>query len=152
MAFRILLVAATAAEINKIKEKPGMRSSGNTLFYNEIEISLLITGVGSMATSWAMARRLKSDRIPDLAINIGIAGSFRDEIRTGEVVMPVSDCFADSGIEDGEMFMTLWEAELAGADDFPYKSGRIEADESYSSMMNGLMKPVKAITLNTATG
>lgn len=152
MAFRILLVAATALEVNKIKEISGIRSSGKGLVYGKNEISLLVTGVGHMATSWSMARWLFSNPKPDLAINIGIAGSFRDEIRTGEVVMPVSDCFADAGIEDGEIFRTLPEAGLAGADDFPYKSGRIEADRSYSSLMNDLMRPVKAITLNTATG
>ena len=30
-------------------------------------------------------------------------------IAIGDVVMPVSDCFADAGIEDGENFMTLFE-------------------------------------------
>ena len=39
---------------------------------------------------------------PDLAINAGIAGSFNDRLNVGDVVMPVSDCFADAGIEDGE--------------------------------------------------
>jgi futalosine hydrolase len=66
--------------------------------------------------------------------------------------MPVSDCFADSGIEDGDVFTTLWEAGLSGANEFPYKSGIIEADRNFGSIMNDLVKPVKAITMNTATG
>ena len=41
----------------------------------------------------------------------------------GDVVMPVSDCFADAGIEDGDNFLTLSEAGLTGADEFPFRNG-----------------------------
>ena len=41
-------------------------------------------------------------------------------IEIGDVVMPVSDCFADAGIEDGDNFLTLSEAGLADADEFPF--------------------------------
>ena len=35
-----------------------------------------------------------------------------------------SDCFADAGIEDGENFITLFEAGLTGrSNEFPYKKG-----------------------------
>jgi futalosine hydrolase len=83
---------------------------------------------------------------------MGIAGSFRDDLKPGAVVMPVSDCFADAGIEDGEKFQTLAEAGLAQSDDFPFRSGFIEADKKYSLIMEDLLKPVRAISVNCATG
>ena len=43
----------------------------------------------------------------DLAVNMGLAGTFRDEINIGEVVNVVTDCFADLGAEDGTKFLTL---------------------------------------------
>ena len=64
----------------------------------------LVTGVGSISTAWAMKKWISSGLRPDLAINTGIAGSYKDDIATGDVVMPVSDCFADAGIETGNRF------------------------------------------------
>ena len=52
-----------------------------------------------------MKQWLSVNEKPDLAINAGIAGSYKDDIRYGDVVMPVTDCFADAGIEDGENFL-----------------------------------------------
>jgi futalosine hydrolase len=73
-------------------------------------------------------------------------------LNVGDVVMPVSDCFADAGIEDGENFLTLSESGLISANDFPYKDGLLYADTSYNEKMKGILKPVRAITVNTATG
>ncbi len=116
------------------------------------ELSLLVTGVGSAATSWALAKWLSANQKPDIAINIGIAGSYRENIKTGEVVVPVSDCFADAGIEDGERFMTLAEAGIDDPDKFPFKKGKIEADINFIAGAAGKLKTVRAITVNTASG
>jgi futalosine hydrolase len=89
---------------------------------------------------------------PDLAINGGIAGSYKENIFPGDVVMPFSDCFADSGIEGGDKFLTLSEAGLTNADEFPYKDGIIYTDPDYLKRLNGIVKSARAITVNTATG
>jgi len=152
MSFRILVVAATTLEIESFKKIAGLNvtpygfSSGNT------EMNVLVTGAGAISTSWSMSEWLRSNRKPDLALNIGIAGSFSVDIKPGDVVMPVSDCFADSGIEDGDNFLTLAEAGLAGANDFPFKSGVIESDIKYSDLVKNKLRPVKAVTVNTSTG
>jgi futalosine hydrolase len=89
---------------------------------------------------------------PDLAINAGIAGSFSIRHGIGDVVMPMEDCFADSGIEDAEVHRTIFESNLASPDEFPFNNGVIAADRVYTERLNGLLVPVKAITCNTATG
>jgi len=89
---------------------------------------------------------------PDLAINGGIAGSYNDEFKIGDVVMPVSDCFADAGIEDGDKFLTLFEAGLMSPDESPFRDGLLLADIKYSFEMEGILKQVRAVTVNTATG
>jgi futalosine hydrolase len=66
--------------------------------------------------------------------------------------LPITDCFADSGIEDGENFITLFEAGLALPDEFPFRNGLITADSGYCSVIKNILKPVNAITVNTATG
>jgi futalosine hydrolase len=152
MSFKILYVTATAAESESLKNIAGILSSVDGFMLGSTEIRLLVTGVGCASTSWAMMNWLSENESPDLIINGGIAGSYKPVIKIGEVVMPVSDCFADSGIEDGKNYLTLFEAGLAGKDDFPFSSGLINCDNNYSEKLLNVIRPVRAITVNTATG
>src|SRR5450759_160061 len=152
MSFKILYVTATIPEAEALKRVSGIMSLMGGYRFRNLEISVLVTGVGSAATAWGIKQWVIENGKPDLAINGGIAGSYKDEVAIGDVVMPVSDCFADSGIEDGENFLTLSEAGLSGADEFPFQNGLLHTDARYSIQMKSLLKSVKAITVNTATG
>jgi futalosine hydrolase len=152
MSFKILYVTATAAEALSLKKIRGVMSFPGGYRFGNIEISILVTGVGSISTAWSLKQWISTNEKPHLAINAGIAGSYREDVFIGDVVMPVSDCFADSGIEDGDDFLTLAEAGLAGADEFPFRNGLLSADPRYSVPMNSILKAVRAITVNTATG
>jgi futalosine hydrolase len=148
----VLFVAATAVEAEAVERIAGLYPVSGGFCTGETDYSLLVTGVGSAATAWEMQKWIASNYKPDMAVNIGIAGSYRNDIKIGDVVMPVSDCFADSGIEDGNKFLTLFEAGLAAADEFPFSRGRIEVNSELSEKLDGILRPVKAITVNTATG
>jgi len=129
---RILFVVATEEEADALRRIPGVETSMNGYYSGNHEISLLVTGMGPAATSWAMKKWLSSNIKPDLAINIGIAGSFREDITIGDVVVPVSDTFADAGVEKGIV--------------------KIEADMNLVNVLAGNLKPASAITVNIATG
>jgi futalosine hydrolase len=148
MSLKILYVTATTSEADTLKKvialNPGLK--GN------FELVSLVTGVGSIAIAWAMKQWFTVNGKPDLTINAGIAGSYNDEIITGDVVMPHTDCFADAGIEDNGNFITLFEAGFANANKFPYKDGLLYTDPVYYDKLKELIRPVKAITLNTSTG
>jgi futalosine hydrolase len=152
MPLKILYVTATSAEADALKNIPGIKISREGFIYGRHEIRLLVSGVGSISTAWAMTKWLSANPKPDLAINAGIAGSYREGIIKGEVVIPVSDCFADAGIETGNDFITLAEAGLESRDKFPFTGGMIIADNKYITQAIDYLKPVKAITVNTATG
>jgi futalosine hydrolase len=152
MAFKILYITATDTEAASLKGVKGIIPVSGGYRWEGIDIRILVTGVGSISTAWAMKQWFSTNVRPDLAINGGIAGSFKDDIRNGDVVMPLSDCFADAGIEDGENFITLFEAGLVKADEFPFRDGRLYADTIYLEKLKGILKPVSAITVNTATG
>lgn len=152
MPLKILLVSATDAEADALRRIPGIKISSEGFTLGKCEISLLITGVGSAATSWGMSKWIFANPKPDLAINIGISGSYRKDIGIGEVVVIQSDCFADAGIENGSGFHTLGEAGLADPDMFPFFEGKIPAANKYFTMATGFLKQAKAITVNTATG
>ena len=152
MSFRILFVTATISEADVLKKISGMVTVPEGFRFGKFEIVFLVTGVGSISTAWALKQWITLNGKPELAINCGIAGSYKDEIIPGDVVMPFSDCFADAGIEDGDNFFTLSEAGLISADEFPYKDGLIFTDNRYSDKIKSILKPVRAITVNTATG
>jgi len=140
MPLRILVVSATPAESDVLKNIDGF------------DLASVVTGVGTVATAWALTRYLNSGQRPDLAINIGIAGSYNTDIPVGEVVVPGSDCLADEGIEERSGFLTLAESGLRDPDGFPFRAGRLWADEFPVPAATESLRKVKAITVNTATG
>ena len=152
MSFRILFITATSSEAEVLKRVRGVMSVPGGYRAGNMEISVLVAGIGSISTAWAMKQWISINGKPDLALNIGIAGSYKDELVAGDVVMPLSDCFADAGVEDGDKFLTLSEAGLTKSDEFPFRKELLLADTRYSVHMKSLLKPVRAITVNTATG
>jgi futalosine hydrolase len=152
MSYKLLIVTATSSEADVLKKVDGIISVGNYYRLGVTEISLLITGVGSVSTAWSLKNWLSVNRKPDIVINAGIAGSFKSDINIGDVVMPVKDCFADSGIEDREKFLTSFESGLADPNEFPYRSGVLHSDVILSEKIKSIIRPVNAITVNTATG
>jgi futalosine hydrolase len=149
---RILTVFATTTESVILKKvSDGYQGSGS-FSTGGADISVLVTGIGGIQTAWSMKQWLCENQRPDLIINAGIAGSFNEEIKKGDVVIPVSDCFADLGIETGDRYLTLAETGLADPDEFPFRNGLLYCENQYSEKISQLVKPVKAITVNTTSG
>lgn len=154
----ILIVAATDLEAEAFKRVEGLN----------INTEILVTGIGAVATAYMLTKRLSKGPRPSLVINIGIAGSYSDNIHIGDVTVPVSDCFGDAGVESDKGFMTLFEAGLLDGSSSPFTGGLIMADKSllksidkYSRSIatpgiskSGDKEPVKlvnAITLNSGS-
>jgi futalosine hydrolase len=152
MRTRVLLVFATATEAAIIQEIEGIISSGEGYHLGSTDISILVAGVGGISTAWAMKLWMDNNSNPDLAINAGIAGSYKDEYKIGDVVMPVTDCFADMGFESGEKMITLAEAGLIEADKFPFEGGVIHSRNKYIKTAEKILRKVNGITVNTCSG
>ena len=91
---RILLVAATEGEISALR--PDLKP----------EVDVLVTGVGMVSTAERCARALALTPY-DLALNVGICGSFDRALAPGSVVHVVRDHIAELGAEDNEEFVTI---------------------------------------------
>lgn len=148
---KILYVAATAPEAEILDRTRSVAENG---YYvnGTLRIFPLVAGVGSVSTMWSMVQWIMKNGKPDLAINAGIAGSFNSDLKTGEVVMPVNECFADLGIDDNDRFVTLFEAGLANPDEFPFTGGYIGPDLKIINKLSPILNSVKSITVNTASG
>ena len=86
---RILIVAATEPEVAPVVDRMYSTPTGDTFVdsytHGPHEIDVLITGVGMVATA-AWCSRTLSERSYDLALNIGVCGSFDSFIEPGTVV------------------------------------------------------------------
>jgi futalosine hydrolase len=152
MENRILIVFATSGEAKILQKITGIISSDDGYWIGRSVISVLVTGVGGINTAWEMKQWLANNPPPHLAINAGIAGSYSDGLKIGDVVMPVTDCFADMGIESGDKLITLAEAGLMDPDIFPFKGGVIHARNKYIEDAEEILIKVNGITVNTCSG
>ena len=145
---RILIVAATDPEVAQILERmystPTDDPSVDTYTHGPHEIDVLITGVGMVATAAWCSRALVQTRY-DLALNLGVCGSFDEFIEPGTVVHIVSDRLAELGAEDGDRFLSLAELELPGESEF------LNLDPP-SNLGLEQLPAVTGITVNTVHG
>src|SRR3954467_9117229 len=117
LVVRILLVAATDPEVAQVLERmystPTEDPCVDTYTHGPHEIDVLITGVGMVATAVWCSRAL-TQQTYDLALNLGVCGSFDAFIEPGTVVNVTSDRLAELGAEDGDQFLTLADLDLPG--------------------------------------
>jgi len=88
---KILIVAATAQEINKDD------------FINH---DVLITGIGMVNTVFSLTKYLHN-HTPDLIINAGVAGAYNLDFKIGDVVEVSKDCFSEIGSQSGDDFLDV---------------------------------------------
>jgi len=138
---RILVVSATSLEVESLKSEAGSKSQESKVKNQEIDF--LVTGVGMVATAFALGKHLTTHQY-DLAINLGIAGSFDRNIATGEVVEIIEDQLSELGAEDDEAFLPI---EALGFGESIFKT-----DVRLSSYTDQQLKQVSAITVNTVHG
>jgi len=121
---RILITAATAPELLPAREvwEAIRHQAGNNLWVKNI-----VTGIGTTATAYHTLKALSdpTEAPYDLAINVGIAGSFHDFLPIGSVVRVASDYFGDCGIQTASGFQSLFDTRLIDADTFPFSSGKL---------------------------
>jgi len=130
-------VAATFFEVESLKFKV----ESGALNFQPSTLNFLITGAGMVATAFAMGKHLAVNSY-DMAINIGIAGSFSKDIALGDVVEIVEDTFAELGAEDDEDFITI---DKLGFGESSFRS-------TYPVPQHFHIKKANAITVNTVHG
>ncbi len=152
MSTSVLIIFATNTEAQVLQKISGMDLTDKGYRFGGTEVRVVVTGIGGIATAWTMKEWLSNNTYPDLAINAGIAGSYSDRLKIGEVVMVKTDCFADMGIESGGKFLTLAEAGLMDPDIFPFKGGVISSENRFIDGTAITTRKVRAITVNTCSG
>lgn len=139
---KILLVAATYQEIEPfIKHYAPKFNADVPLKIGKNEVSVLISGVGMVATAYALGKAFANEKF-DLALNVGIAGSFYRNIKLGQLVEVREDILSELGAEDDEEFISLEQLEM----------GEVEFTASDKIIIREGFRKVTAITVNTVHG
>jgi len=127
-------------------------------------IDILIPGIGMLLTAYHLGRQLSLQHY-DLAINAGIAGTFKKNIPLGTIVNVTKDCVSELGAQDNHDFITIFNLGLMDSDTFPYQKGYLVNNPENLSWSNKEMclgnsgikmieklPRVKGITVNTIHG
>ncbi len=145
----VLISAATSKEMECLDRE--ISGSGSALNLSK-GVEKLITGIGPVSATYAIMNYLLRNKSPGLIVNIGIAGSFREDYVPGMVLLPAEDLFADLGVADGNKFIPLSQAGVTGSDDKMTPSGSYYPAGDIMDLMPDDMPRVKALTVSTATG
>ena len=138
----LLIVAATEAETGLLKRY--------LMTQPDKKVNLLITGVGMLATAYALTKHLQHNQY-DFIIQAGVGGSFDRSIPLGSLVFITSDRYGDLGAEDHDNYIDIFDMGLMDKDVHPHSDGRLTTP--MLSIHNKITLPlVSALTVNTVSG
>lgn len=137
----ILLVAATKPEI-----APAIDFLHAQQYrFNDHHIDILITGIGSVHTTYALTSAIYKNR-PDYLIQAGIAGSFSNAHAPGSIVIIKEEVWGDVGVEENGVFNDVFDMQLQQSVT-PY-SGKLLVNPYSNDWIKTGLPLVKGITIN----
>lgn len=149
---KILILSATNFEVEPIVTY--LNNDWNILSKekwktNDLEINLLIAGVGAFNTMFELMNKLNEDNY-DLIIQAGVGGSYQKDISLGNVYYIQSERFGDLGIEEKNgSFTSIFETKLIQPDASPFVSGILKNPDA---TLVKFLPFASGNTLNTVTG
>ncbi|MDD2564833.1 MAG: futalosine hydrolase [Salinivirgaceae bacterium] len=121
---RILIVVATAMEVQLIVEHRNSYVVGEVYPSKYEHTDILIAGIGIATTIFSTTKILLKHSY-DYVINIGICGAYARNLSLGEVVIVREDFFADQLMEDGFQSTPWSKSSLAVQNDIYNSEGSI---------------------------
>lgn len=124
----LLLVSATPFEVAPLRQHLAANfwaHHGAHFQKDNLDVKVLITGVGMVQTAFALGQMLARHRF-DLAVNAGVAGAFDRSLELGDVVNVTSERFGDLGVEEADgSFTDLHQLGLIEPDQPPFQNGQL---------------------------
>lgn len=127
----------------------GLRSASYR--FGDHDVDVLTTGVGMIATAAWCSRTFAAEHY-DLALNVGLCGSFDPSLAAPAVVHVTADRIAELGAEDGENFLTIHELQLLDENEFPFEGGLLVNTMPPPLTPLATLRQVTGITVNTVHG
>ncbi len=148
---KILIVAATEKEIEPLLKLKKLKSpipfTTTDFKYKKLKISIAITGVGMVQTAMDTVAILAEETY-DVALNVGLCGSFNRNLEIGTIVNVYKDTFSEMGAEDGDNFLSVSKLKLYAVTTIE----NINLSKDFSNFQIELLPKVNGITVNTVHG
>jgi futalosine hydrolase len=109
-----------------------------------------VTGIGIAPTAYHTLKCLQSGHY-DMAVNIGIAGSFTERLPVGGVCCVNKEYFGDCGIQTPKGFFTLFDEHLLNDNTFPFVDGALQAPVQPPALVAGIPLAT-GVTVHTVSG
>lgn len=116
---KVVIAAATILEIQPVIDFLKQRQNS----VNNNQYHVLITGVGSLISTYHLTRYLTTQR-PDYCIQAGIGGSFTEAFPPGRLVLIKEEIMGDIGAWDEEGFNDIFDLGLMD-DHMPFMQKRL---------------------------
>jgi len=150
---KLLIVSATEAEIMPLLDhldSSWAKAENKSYAKNGDVIEICITGVGMLATAYALTKVLLFMK-HDLALQVGICGAFDKQLKLGELVYISSEQLGDIGAEDHENYIDIFEMGLLGKYVFPFINAELVAPRLSIPSINKLIA-VSSLSVNSVSG
>lgn len=138
---KVLISAATTLELAGLKNSESLPSS--------LSLSYATTGIGAISTVYHLMEILSKDKF-DLMIQVGIAGSFNQQLPLGNAVNVEKELLAEMGVVENNEYKDIFKLGLADANFTPYHNGTLVNPHSHLLQASGLAN-VTGITNNEIT-
>jgi len=140
-----LVIAATPIEIQPFLKK---LQEGNALTATSIELDVLISGIGLLATSYALLKQIQLKR-PDMIIQAGVGGCFDKKLKLGQVFVIQKEAVADQSVVELKKLKTLFDLNLVPANQPPFQKGWLVNPHSIVKKLR--LPKVTGISVNEIT-
>lgn len=141
-----LVVSATILEIKPFIEHCRI---SDKLDYIDLELDFLVTGVGSINTTYALMKHLQVKK-PDVIIMAGIAGAMSKKLNLCDVVVIKEEALADLGVQEKDGYKDVFDLKLLSSNKFPFTKKKLV--NPFSTLMERTLLPtVNSITVNQIT-
>jgi futalosine hydrolase len=121
----------------------------NVLYTGEsqrLKLQFHQSGIGMLASCFALTKLALEDK-PDLIIQVGIAGTFDNQIELGSVVAIDEETIGDLGVEEDGKWKDLFDLKLEKSSYHPFEKRKLP--NQWLSKYNLLgLKEVNGITVN----
>lgn len=111
---KVLITAATSMELSSLQEHINDTPT--------LSIHFAVTGIGAVSTVYQLMELLKKDNY-ELMIQVGIAGSFDQQLTIGTAVSVEKEMIAEMGVVENQTYKDIFQLKLADPNQAPYTSG-----------------------------
>lgn len=138
---KILITAATDREMNFFRRELALDEAK--------KLSLAVTGVGLLSTMYNLIK-VTQESNPDIIIQLGIAGTFSNEIAVGKAFAVKTECTAEMGVWENEKYTDIFDMGLVAESEPPYEQKKLINPHIHLLSAAGVLS-VNAITVNRIT-